>query len=220
MTERFPRSNKYSPHWLVAGCSGGANPLWLTEWLTSEVDLHPGMRILDLGCGRALSSSAPYQYDAAGNMTHDDSHSYTYDAENRLIQVDNGATATYLYDAEGRRVQKTSGGATTCYIYDLSGKVMSEASASTWLNVYLRLGGKFFAQYTLGAPRTQFIHSDYLGSTRLVTSFVPGTPPTYALIDSIDYLPFGEQISGASSTSDKFTGKDTEARPGPVVQGR
>jgi len=56
MTERFPRSNKYNPEWLIAGCSGGANPLWLTEWLTSAVDLQPKMRILDLGCGRALSS--------------------------------------------------------------------------------------------------------------------------------------------------------------------
>lgn len=56
LTDRFPRSNKYNPEWLVAGCSGGANPLWLTEWLTSGVDLRPGMRVLDLGCGRALSS--------------------------------------------------------------------------------------------------------------------------------------------------------------------
>ena len=56
LSERFPRSNKYSPEWLIAGCSGGANPLWLAEWLTSSVDLRPGMRVLDLGCGRALSS--------------------------------------------------------------------------------------------------------------------------------------------------------------------
>jgi SAM-dependent methyltransferase len=56
INERFPRSNKYHPEWLVAGCSGGANPLWLAEWLASAVDLRPGMRVLDLGCGRALSS--------------------------------------------------------------------------------------------------------------------------------------------------------------------
>jgi len=56
LSDRFPRSNKYDPEWLVAGCSGGANPLWLTEWLASAVDLRPGMRVLDLGCGRALSS--------------------------------------------------------------------------------------------------------------------------------------------------------------------
>ncbi len=40
----------------MAGVSGGANPLWLTEWLTEAMDLQPGMRVLDLGCGRALSS--------------------------------------------------------------------------------------------------------------------------------------------------------------------
>jgi SAM-dependent methyltransferase len=41
---------------VLAGVSGGANPLWLTEWLTESLDLRPGMRVLDLGCGRALSS--------------------------------------------------------------------------------------------------------------------------------------------------------------------
>jgi SAM-dependent methyltransferase len=56
LNDRFPRSNKYHPEWLIAGCSGGANPLWLTEWLTCNLDLRPGMRVLDLGCGRALSS--------------------------------------------------------------------------------------------------------------------------------------------------------------------
>src|SRR5260370_29560845 len=35
-------------------------------------------------------SGAAYQYDAAGNMTNDGSHAYTYDAENHLIAVDGG----------------------------------------------------------------------------------------------------------------------------------
>ena len=56
LSAQFPRSSKYHPEWLVAGCSGGANPLWLTEWLTKSVDLRSGMRVLDLGCGCALSS--------------------------------------------------------------------------------------------------------------------------------------------------------------------
>lgn len=53
---RFPRSSRYTPEWIKAGVSGGANPLWLTEWLTEKINLTPGMRVLDLGCGRALSS--------------------------------------------------------------------------------------------------------------------------------------------------------------------
>ena len=56
LDDRFPRSAKYNPDWLLASISGAANPLWLTEWLTSALDLRPGMRVLDLGCGRAVSS--------------------------------------------------------------------------------------------------------------------------------------------------------------------
>jgi SAM-dependent methyltransferase len=34
----------------------GSNPLWMTEWLCQKLDLRPGMRVLDLGCGFAASS--------------------------------------------------------------------------------------------------------------------------------------------------------------------
>ena len=40
----------------MSSVSGGANSLWLTEWLTTALDLRPGMRVLDLGCGRGASS--------------------------------------------------------------------------------------------------------------------------------------------------------------------
>lgn len=53
---RFPRSSAYHPDWILAGASGGAHPLWLTEWLTEAMDLRAGMRVLDLGSGRGTSS--------------------------------------------------------------------------------------------------------------------------------------------------------------------
>src|SRR5262245_53991956 len=56
VSRRFPRASGYNPDWVLAGISGGANPLWLTEWLTQALALRRGMRVLDLGCGRALSS--------------------------------------------------------------------------------------------------------------------------------------------------------------------
>jgi SAM-dependent methyltransferase len=34
----------------------GPNVLWLTEWLCEKMELKPGMRVLDMGCGKALSS--------------------------------------------------------------------------------------------------------------------------------------------------------------------
>jgi SAM-dependent methyltransferase len=56
ISEHFPRSSKYHPEWIIASARGGANSLWLTEWLTQELELRPGLRVLDLGCGRAASS--------------------------------------------------------------------------------------------------------------------------------------------------------------------
>jgi SAM-dependent methyltransferase len=53
---RFPRASRYHPDWVLAGVGGGANPLWLAEWLGEVLELRPGMRVLELGCGRALSS--------------------------------------------------------------------------------------------------------------------------------------------------------------------
>jgi SAM-dependent methyltransferase len=56
VSEQFPRSSAYHPEWIIASVSGGANVLQITEWLTSAMDLRPGMRVLDLGCGRGMSS--------------------------------------------------------------------------------------------------------------------------------------------------------------------
>jgi SAM-dependent methyltransferase len=57
ISERFPRSSQYNPEWALTHVgSGSANALWLTEWLTSAMELRPGMRVLDLGCGPAMSS--------------------------------------------------------------------------------------------------------------------------------------------------------------------
>src|SRR5260221_14794423 len=51
----FPRSSGYDPHWLIANTMG-PHALWLAEWLSQRLELTPGMRGLDLGCGKALSS--------------------------------------------------------------------------------------------------------------------------------------------------------------------
>lgn len=56
ISKRFPRSMKYNRDWLLASVSGAANPLWIAEWLAEAMDFRPGMRVLDLGCGRAVSS--------------------------------------------------------------------------------------------------------------------------------------------------------------------
>jgi SAM-dependent methyltransferase len=54
--DRFPLASRYHPDWVRSSASGGANALWLAEWLAEAIELRPGMRVLDLGCGRAMSS--------------------------------------------------------------------------------------------------------------------------------------------------------------------
>ena len=56
VSTRFPRSSSYHPEWVLANASSGANALWLVEWLTEALTLRSGARVLDLGCGLAMSS--------------------------------------------------------------------------------------------------------------------------------------------------------------------
>lgn len=53
--EAFPRAAGYDPEWMLANLMG-PNVIWLAEALSQVLDLQPGMRLLDLGCGRAISS--------------------------------------------------------------------------------------------------------------------------------------------------------------------
>jgi cyclopropane fatty-acyl-phospholipid synthase-like methyltransferase len=56
VSDRFPRAARYHPDWVIGNASSGSHSLALLEWLTTALDLRPGMRVLDLGCGRALTS--------------------------------------------------------------------------------------------------------------------------------------------------------------------
>ncbi|WP_328520822.1 SAM-dependent methyltransferase [Kribbella sp. NBC_00359] len=53
--DRYPRSNTYDPQWIVDNLMG-PHPLWSAEALLQVMTLRPGMRVLDLGCGTALTS--------------------------------------------------------------------------------------------------------------------------------------------------------------------
>jgi cyclopropane fatty-acyl-phospholipid synthase-like methyltransferase len=51
----FPRASQYDPKW-VRRHSMGENVLYNLESLTSQLPIKKGMRVLDLGCGKAISS--------------------------------------------------------------------------------------------------------------------------------------------------------------------
>lgn len=69
--------------------------------------------------------------DYAGADPYDDTPSLLYDEANRLVEVRDAAdsfatTATYTYDAFGRRVKKVVGDATVLYFYDTEGHLIGE----------------------------------------------------------------------------------------------
>ncbi len=53
--EKYPLSSKYRTEWVFEN-QMGPNVLWLTEWLCQALEPRPGMRVLDMGCGKAMSS--------------------------------------------------------------------------------------------------------------------------------------------------------------------
>ena len=55
MMKRYPRTEGYDTLWVERNWMG-PNPLWLLEDLCGHLDLRPGMRVLDMGCGKGLTS--------------------------------------------------------------------------------------------------------------------------------------------------------------------
>ena len=46
--EGYPRASAYDPEWVLENLMG-PNVLWLAEALSQELELRPGMRVLDMG---------------------------------------------------------------------------------------------------------------------------------------------------------------------------
>lgn len=53
--EKYPLASKYDPKWMLENAMGSPC-LFLVESLAKVMELKPGMRVLDMGCGTALTS--------------------------------------------------------------------------------------------------------------------------------------------------------------------
>lgn len=53
--KKYPRSEKYDEKWVSENWMG-PNPLWLLEELCEHLELKPGMKVLDMGCGKGITS--------------------------------------------------------------------------------------------------------------------------------------------------------------------
>jgi RHS repeat-associated protein len=154
----------------------------------------------------ATVGSTSYSYDSAGNVTNDGVHSYTYDAENRVVSVDSGA-ATYSYDERNWRVKKTVGSSVTHYIWE-GGQVLAEHNGSTGAVIvdYIYAGGRMIAKEDAGARR-------YFLSDRLSVRVSLDTGGN--VVGRQGHLPFGEDFA-ESGTQQKqhLTSYERDAESG------
>jgi RHS repeat-associated protein len=129
-------------------------------------------------------SIADYTFDNSGNTTKmANGLTFTYDAENKQIEVKNSSNVTigqYWYDGNGQRVKKyvPGTGETTIFVYDAAGKAVAEYS--TLLNP---------------TPQVSYLTADHLGSPRI------NTDQNGAVVSRHDYRPFGEEIATSQRTA-------------------
>lgn len=146
-------------------------------------------------------------YDANGNLHTDGSLTYTWDSRSRLIALSGGATASFTYDAAGRRSSKTIGSAMTAFLYDGLNVVQElNASGTVTANLLTGLGvDQTFSRTdsTLGA---RVFVSDALGSTTALTD------STGALKTSYAYEPYGATIASgeSSNSSTQYAGREND----------
>ena len=151
-------------------------------------------------------------FDAAGNLLNDgQGHTYTYEAENRIIEVNGGQAARYTYDAGGQRIQKVTPSGTAVYLYDLVGHPITELDAfGAWTRGEVFAEGRHLATYGNGANGSSYlIQADWLGTERTRVL------PTGDLFETCVSLPFGDGLScngSADPSPNHLTGKqrDTE----------
>ncbi len=147
--------------------------------------------------------TAGYAHDAAGNMTNDSLHTYTYDAENRIKTVDSTA-ATYTYSG-ALRVKKVQGGTTTVYVFSGT-KVIAEYVNGALSKEYVYSGSTLLATHE-GAT-LKYHHPDHL-STRVETDSAGAVARTFG------QFPFGEAWYETGTTSKlKFTSYERDSESG------
>ncbi len=164
-------------------------------------------RIIPTNC----TNTTAFCYDAAGNMLQDTFHTYSYDAEGRILTVDatSGSPTSYAYDAMGHRAQRTKGGVVSYFGYDLAGHSIVEYQTNPNLGVRFEAyaGPRHLVTYSHGF--TYFDFQDVVGTERVhITQEGAHSESTFS-------LPFGDgqftwgDIGLTGPTH--FTGKERDA---------
>jgi RHS repeat-associated protein len=139
-----------------------------------------------------------FSYDANGNITGDGTLTFTYDQNNQLKEVKEGANtiATYTYNGLGQRMKKVVGGVTTVYHYDMDGKLIAESTlGGTTTKEYLYMGKVRVAMVDVAGGNVLYVyHNARLGTPEILTN------ATATVAWEAWYEPFGEAHIHPSSS--------------------
>jgi len=146
-----------------------------------------------------------YTYDKTGNIIADEKHTYSYDARNRLIAIDNNVTYQYNYD--NKRVSKTVNGVTTYFIYDAHKLVGEYDENGDLIKEYVYNGSTPIAVIT---PTTiEKIYADHLDTPRRVADNANN------IVWKWESSPFGEtKPTGTYTLNLRFPGQYFDSESG------
>jgi RHS repeat-associated protein len=148
--------------------------------------------------------TSSFSYDTNGNLTSDGTNSYIWNARSELVSISGGASASFNYDAFGRRVSKTIGATTTGYIYDGVNPVEELSGAGVGATM-LTGGVDEYFQRTDSSGTFDYL-TDALGSTVALAG------PAGAFGTQYTYEPFGNTTTSgpASANPFRFTGREND----------
>jgi RHS repeat-associated protein len=150
--------------------------------------------------------SAAMTYDATGNLINDGTNTYSWDARNQLVSIQSqNLTASFKYDAFGRRSSKTVNGVLTSFLYDGVNPVQESSPGRGQANLLTGLGADEIFTRTDSAGDRSFL-TDVLGST------VASTDSSGAVQAQYTYEPFGATTVSdpADTNSYRFTGREDD----------
>lgn len=143
-------------------------------------------------------------YDANGNLTSDGTNTYTWDERNQLRSIGGAVTASFQYDAMGRRNSKTIGSNSTGYLYDGANFVQEQSGGAVTANLVTgpRLDEPYMRESSAG---THSLLPDALGSILMATDV------TQATVTSYSYDAYGATMqTGTNDNSQQYAGREND----------
>ncbi|WP_421568826.1 RHS repeat domain-containing protein [Stenotrophomonas sp. PD6] len=161
------------------------------------------------GCGGA--TVVGLTYDVQGNLHQRNGQEYRFDFGNRLREV--VGKETYSYDGHGRRVLSCDGSGCSNQIYGADGRLLYVDDARKGVvTEHIQLGDGLVAlretAAVTGTISVRYQHADLLGSP------IAETDSAGSLTETLEYEPYGQQISGVLKDRPGYAGHVLDAATG------